>query len=75
MYDRMGICKMGLKDYTGAVQDFTKDIELGATYQSYYNRGLAKKDLGDKKGACEDWHKAFEMGYAEAENKIDSYCK
>jgi len=58
-----------LKDYYGAVSDYTKAIEIEPNYtDAYFNRGLVKGDLKDYKGAVSDYTKAIEIepNYAEA---------
>lgn len=65
-YIDRGSAKLALDDYHGAIQDFTKAIELdpdeecGPIY-SYFNRGLAKHMLGDYRGAIQDFTKAIKL--------------
>ena len=59
--------KVFLKDYSGAIDDYNKAIELYPNYAiAYYNRGGAKYDLKDYAGAIADYNKAIEL---------DSKCK
>ena len=54
--------KAKLEDCRGAIEDFTKAIELNPNYsEAYYNRGFSKNELKDKKGARLDWAKAKEL--------------
>ena len=54
--------KDNLKDYKGAVADYTKAIEINPNYAyAYYNRGIAKDELKDYKGAIADYTKAIEI--------------
>ena len=54
--------KNNLKDYNGAISDFTKAIELNPDdADAYYNRGLAKSNLEDYYGAISDYNKAIEL--------------
>ena len=51
-----------LKDYYGAIADYTKAIEINPNNAStYYNRGLVKYKLKDYYGAIEDYTKAIEI--------------
>ena len=57
-YYNRGNAKSDLKDYYGAISDFTKAIEINPKYyQAYGNRGIAKSNIGDLEGACSDWRK------------------
>ena len=58
-YNNIGISKADLKDFEGAVSDYTKAIELNPFYrEAYYNRGIARYYLSDINGACQDARKA-----------------
>ena len=49
-------------DYTGAISDYTKAIELDPNYaDAYVNRGISKHNLKDYKGAMSDYNKAIEL--------------
>ena len=51
-----------LKWYKGAIEDYTKAIEINPNYAyAYYNRGNVKQDLNDFKGAIEDYTKFIEV--------------
>ena len=53
---------MYLKDYNGAIIDFTKAIDLDPNYAAvYYNRGVTKGVLEDYNGAIADYTKAIEL--------------
>ena len=63
-YLNRGVSKDDLQDYTGAIADYTKAIEIDPNLaQAYYNRGLSKYNLQDYYGACQDARKAQELGY------------
>lgn len=50
-----GISKYKVKDYVGAIDDFTKAIELSSNdYKSYFNRGLSRYQLGSYRGSIVD---------------------
>ncbi len=59
--------KEGEKDYKGAVEDYTKTIELAKKYSaemwnSLNNRGIIKaKQLNDYKGALDDFNKIIQI--------------
>lgn len=60
-YVRVGR-ERGLRDLDGALDDFTKAIELKPEYaEAYYFRGLAKQAKGDVDGAVADFAKAIEL--------------
>ena len=63
--------KDNLKDYNGAINDFSKAIELNS---DYVNRGISKEDLGDLNGACSDWRKAVSLGDKEAAQWVRDQC-
>ncbi len=49
-------------DYQGAIEDYTKAIEIETeNYESYVNRGKAKECIGDIEGAIIDYTKAKEI--------------
>ena len=61
-YFNQANAKDDLKDYKGAIADYTKAIELDPTYvDAYYNRGNAKCRSQDYKGAIVDYSKAIEL--------------
>ena len=61
-YYNRGISKKNLKDYQGAITDYTKAIELDPDYaDAYINRGISKRNLKDYYGAITDYTKAIEL--------------
>ena len=51
-----------LKDYSGAISDYSKVIKFNPSNSSAYNnRGYAKYNLGDNSGAILDFNKAIEI--------------
>ena len=69
VYYNSGVSKGNLKDYYGAIADYTKAIELNPDYaDAYYNRGNAKRSLKDYYVAIADYTKAIELNpdYADA---------
>jgi tetratricopeptide (TPR) repeat protein len=67
-YLNRGVSKYFLDDYSGAIADYTKAIEIDPNYTSaYYSRGFSKYYLDDRFGACKDGRKAQELGYDASE--------
>ena len=61
-YNNRGVAKKSLKDYYGAIADYTKAIELRPDDALLiYNRGVAKNYLEDYYGAIADYTKAIEL--------------
>ena len=53
---------MNLSDNKGAIEDYTKAIELKPDYAgAYYNRAISHKNLGDKNIAIADYQKAADI--------------
>jgi tetratricopeptide (TPR) repeat protein len=70
-YLRTGDIKFKTGNYTGAIQDFTRAIQLDPKYvKAYLDRGVANKNLGNYKDAIKDYTRAIELnpGYAPAYN-------
>ncbi|MCR4320470.1 MAG: tetratricopeptide repeat protein, partial [Candidatus Brocadiaceae bacterium] len=75
-YFGRGSVKYDLQDYTGAIQDYSKAIELNPKYaEAYLFRGGVKEMLKDKWGALEDLSKAGELGEARAYEEIQRIHK
>ena len=54
-YFSRGLSQINLKDYNGAISDYTKAIELDPNEaEAYKNRAISKYYTNDLKGACED---------------------
>ena len=61
-YFNKAVDKDELKDYRGAIEDYTKAIELNSEYSNaYLGRGSSKPNLQDNTGAIEDYTKAIEL--------------
>ena len=60
-YDMRGYCKLMLEDNRGAINDFTKAIQLRPTWWDYGNRGTARLNLGLYLDAKADFTKVIEL--------------
>ena len=61
-YHERGMDKAAKLDYTGAIADYTKAIELDPNYAiGYYNRGVSKDKSKDYYGAIADFIRAIEL--------------
>ena len=59
---KSGSAKFQLKDYHGAVDDFTKAIELKPEYiEAYYSRAICESKLGKTDEALADFNKVTEL--------------
>jgi Flp pilus assembly protein TadD len=51
-----------MSNYEGAIDDFTKAIELNPTNADIYmDRGRAKRAIGDLKGCADDFEEAVKL--------------
>ena len=54
-------------NYLGAIDDYTKALEINPKYDlAYSNRGVARVKLGDTQGAIADYNKAIEINPQDA---------
>ncbi len=66
-YYNLGIAKFRLEDFQGAIDNYTKAIEINPTKALIYlSRGKAKFDSGDLEGSFDDVFKAKELGSEDA---------
>jgi len=66
-YSNRGIVYFDLKNYTQAINDFNKAIELNPQYvKAYYNRGVAYNSLGMYEQALNDLNIAIELNPQDA---------
>jgi len=71
----MGNTKVKKKEYLGAINYFSKEIDLEPDFaEAYFNRGLTRIYLDDMEGGSLDLSKAGELGLTEAYNVIKRYC-
>jgi len=74
-YNESGLEKNELKDYKGAIADYTKAIELDPEDASAYNnRGISKENVGDLRGACADWRMAASLGHTNSAQWVKDQC-
>jgi tetratricopeptide (TPR) repeat protein len=59
-YKGRGLCKVKLRDKAGAIEDFSKVVELTGDADAYYCRGNAKHELQDYLSAILDYNIAIE---------------
>ena len=65
-----------LIDYSGAIEDFTKVIDINPkNADSYYNRGLLLMINNQKDKGCMDLSKAGELGLSKAYEAIKINCQ
>jgi Tfp pilus assembly protein PilF len=64
-----------LKNFTSAIADYTKVIEMDPrNHEAFTNRGVAYQYMGENIRACLDWKKAAEMGSEKASQFHEKYC-
>jgi len=67
--------KVRLKDYVGAIADYSSAIQHKPDLaEAYFNRGLTHVFLKNKVAGCEDLGKAGELGIHDAYKAINRYC-
>lgn len=60
--------KVKLQNHTGAIEDFTKVIELDKNFtDAYYNRGTVKMHIADLMGAISDFDQAIKLNPSHGE--------
>ena len=70
-----GLAKSQLKDYQGAIVDYTKAIELMPEFaKAYYIRGATCLLIGQKTNAQSDFTRAIELGLRIPQKIVDE-CK
>ena len=67
-YSNRGYFRYQIGDYTGAMEDFNKALEIRENGQAYVNRGNLYQSLGQPEQALADFNKAVELSpnYADA---------
>jgi tetratricopeptide (TPR) repeat protein len=62
LYYKRGDLKYKLKDFQGAIEDYTKAIKINPNFpEAYYKRGFTKYALKNYHGAIEDYTKSIEI--------------
>jgi tetratricopeptide (TPR) repeat protein len=68
---RRGLVYLQLKDYNGAIRDFSKVIEFEKdNAAAYYNRAHSNKQIGKNDEALSDLKKAAQLGDVRAQKAI-----
>ncbi len=76
LYQRRATCYTYLKNYSEALKDYNKTLEINPFLaEPYYNRGVCYYHIQQVEKACEDWKKSSSMGYKNADNLLIKYCK
>ena len=73
-YYESGNLKFDKKDYSGAIKDYTKALEISNDPVLFYSRGIAKLMSGDKKGGCIDLKKGSNVLTKEEKQEIKNLC-
>ncbi|KAA5805278.1 hypothetical protein F1654_04670 [Alkalicaulis satelles] len=72
-----GVAMMGLEDFTGAAEHFTRALDLGFDRPShaYFNRALSREQAGDLAGAYDDLQAALDAnpGFALARQELTRF--
>jgi tetratricopeptide (TPR) repeat protein len=75
-YTARGESKGAMKDYTGAIADYTLAIKNDPNFaEAYYARALTNITRKQNGGGCDDLKKAIELGHDRAQALFDKYCK
>jgi tetratricopeptide (TPR) repeat protein len=75
-YNFRGLKKAKTGEFSKAIKDFDKAIEIKPTGQIYYNRAYSKSMVKDFNGAVQDYDKTIELEYRIAEAYFErGYCK
>jgi hypothetical protein len=76
VYSNRAYIKTILNDFQGALNDYTKQIELDPLNPIVYsNRGATNIILNQKQNGCLDLQKAKDLGCDFVKEKIIEYCK
>jgi tetratricopeptide (TPR) repeat protein len=71
-----GLIKSNIPDNRGALEDLNKAITLNPyNPNAIFLRGNIYFNLQNANFACIDWNSAFKLGLADAQKKIEKYCK
>ncbi len=62
LHNKIGLIKLHIRDYQGAILDFTNAIKLDSTYSvAYSNRGVAREKVRNFNQALEDYNIALNL--------------
>ena len=63
-----GIIRFIIGDHSGAIEDYSKAIEIATNWpNAYYARGITKLAMADPEGAVDDCTEAIKKGYKGSE--------
>ena len=63
-----GIIRFIIGDHSGAIEDYSKTIEIATNWpNAYYARGITKLAMADPEGAVDDCTEAIKKGYKGSE--------
>ena len=75
-YFNRGQAKFSLNNYSGAIADQTKAVEMNPKYSNaYYFRGLIKGMVKDDDGSCSDLRTASRLGFQVEKKFVEMICK
>ena len=70
-FQNKGNERLNIKDYEGAIREYTKAIELDSSYYfAFLNRGICKYEMADYKAAIEDYNIVIRL----KRGFVKSYC-
>jgi tetratricopeptide (TPR) repeat protein len=75
-YSDRGISRAMMGDMIGAINDFSKAIEVYPYFaEAYANRAIARSKMKDMDGACNDLKIALQLGFTAAKGMMQGNCK
>lgn len=75
-YNNRAVSKSQSNDYRGAIDDYSKAIQLNPNEALYwFNRGMTHHNNDNQLLACQDWKKASQIGSADAKELLKKYCE
>jgi tetratricopeptide (TPR) repeat protein len=70
------LSKIEIKDYEGAIEDFTEAIKIAPEFAvAFSNRGVVKITVGNKDDGCADLKNAISLGNLLANELILKFCQ
>ena len=76
VYQLRGDSKYKMKDFQGALSDYTAAIEKNPNFGiAYYRRGLVYIVLEQRQSACQDFRRAYGLGVKKVSAMLQKYCQ